>query len=246
MSDHHVDVHHLAAAYALDAVDDGERRAFEAHYHSCEVCRADVADHRETLGQIAAASPALPSAEVKDRVLAEVARTRQLSPLLPDGVGDLAERRRRRQRTVAGTVLAAAAAVMLFVAGAVLVDRGAGPDFGDELAAVLDDPDAQWLTLPPDESVGARGSIRVAWSPDTGRAVALGDELPPAPAGEAYELWLIDDRGPQPMRLLDPAADGGFRGSFDIAAEPAAWGVTVEPDTGSDAPTGDILFLADA
>lgn len=245
MSNDHVDVHHLAAAYALDAVDDVERRAFEAHFHSCEVCRADVADHRETLARVAAASPDEPSPEVRGRVLAEIGRTRQLSPLVPDGADEVTVRRRRHRRTVGGGLLAAAAAVVLFLAGAVLVDLGAGPGFGDEVAAVLADPDARLLSLAPDETVGATGSIRVAWSPDTGRAVVLGDGLPPAPAGQAYELWLIDDTGPRPMRLLDAAADGALRGAFDVDGDPSAWGVTVEPDTGSDAPTGDILFLAE-
>lgn len=244
MSNDQVDVHHLAAAYALDAVDEAERRAFEAHYHECDICRADVVDHRETLAQLAAASPASPSPDVRDRVLAEIARTRQLSPLVPDGAIDLAVRRRRR-RTVAGGVLAAAAAIVLFVAGAVVVDRATGPDLGDEIAAVLDDPDARLVTLAPDDTTGAVGSVRVAWSPTTGRAVVLGDDLAPAPDGRAYELWLIDDAGPQPMRLLDPAADGRVRSAFDVAAEPAAWGVTIEPAGGSDAPTGDILFLSE-
>ncbi|CAN5447795.1 hypothetical protein BH23ACT3_BH23ACT3_19380 [soil metagenome] len=241
----HIDIHHLAAAYALNAVDDAERQAFEAHFHSCEVCRVDVADHRETLARLAAASPVAPSASVRERVLAEINQTRQLSPLLPGGVSDLAERRRRRRRSVSTTLLAAAAAVMMFVAGAFLVDID-GTDFSDEVAAVLDDPDARFVTLAPDETVGATGSVRVAWSPTTGRAVVLGDDLAPAPAGEAYELWLIDADGPQPMRLLDGASDGELRGVFDIATSPAAWGVTIEPETGSAEPTGDILFVAEA
>jgi anti-sigma-K factor RskA len=245
VSNTNIDIHHLAAAYALDAVDEAERQAFEAHYHSCDVCRADVADHRETLARLAAASPVEPSASVKDRVLAEIDQTRQLSPLLPEGVSDLAERRRRRRRTTTTTFLAAAAAVMMFVAGAFLVERG-GASFGDEVAAVLDEPDARFLALSPDESVGAVGSIRVAWSATTGRAVVFGDDLAPAPDGRAYELWLIDADGPQPMRLLDGAASGELRQLFDIGSEPAAWGVTIEPDTGSPQPTGDILFLAEA
>lgn len=244
MSQTHSDIHHLAAAYALDAVDDTERQAFEAHFHSCEVCRADVIDHRETMARLAAASPVAPSASVRDRVLAEITQTRQLSPLLPDGVSELAERRRRRRRTATTAVLAAAAAVMMFVAGAVLVDRGT-TTFSDQVAAVLDEPDARFVTLTPDESAGAAGSIRVAWSASAGRAVVLGDDLAPAPGGQAYELWLIDADGPQPMQLLADASAGELRQVFDIVSEPAAWGVTIEPDSGSLQPTGDILFLAE-
>lgn len=37
-----IDVHHLAAAYALDALDERECVAFEAHYGASEVCRTDI------------------------------------------------------------------------------------------------------------------------------------------------------------------------------------------------------------
>ncbi len=244
MSNANIDIHHVAAAYAVDALDEAERRAFETHFHSCEVCRSDLADHRETLADLAVATAVPPAASLKDRVLAEIDHTRQLSPLLPEGVSSLDEQRRRR-RTIGTTVAAVAAAAIMFVAGALLVDPDGG-GFGDEIAAVLDDPDARFLTLAPDATVGAVGSVRVVWSNSTNRAVVLGDDLPAAPDGEVYELWLIDDAGPTPMRLLDRAADGELRGVFDIDGVPVAWGVTVEPEAGSPQPTGDILFLAEA
>jgi anti-sigma-K factor RskA len=231
------DIHHLAAAYALDAVDDRERAAFEAHYPSCDVCRTDVLEYRDTLAQLADAAPVAPGADVRDRVLAEIARTRQLSPLLP--VSELAERRRRRRR-VLSTTLAAAAAMVLVVAGALLVSRDDQPAFADELAAVLAQPDARLVPLD-----GDAGTVRVVWSDEADRAAFLADDLPAAPDGEAYELWLIDDGGAVPMHLLDPAADGEVRATFDIRASPVAWGVTLEPVEGSAAPTGEILYVAE-
>ena len=47
-----IDIHQLAAAYALDAVDERERAEFEAHYPTCPVCRPEVAGFRETLSQV--------------------------------------------------------------------------------------------------------------------------------------------------------------------------------------------------
>ena len=58
-----IDIHHLSAAYALDALDERERVAFEAHYPSCEVCRGDVQAFRATLAQVAAAQAAGQSAQ---------------------------------------------------------------------------------------------------------------------------------------------------------------------------------------
>ena len=73
-----------------------------------------------------------------------------------------------------------------------------------------------------------------------------GDGLPDPGAGNAYELWLIDEAGPQPMRLLDGASAGEVRRSLAVTGTPQAWGVTIEPSGGSPAPTGEILFSAEA
>ena len=92
--------------------------------------------------------------------------------------------------------------------------------------------------------VDADVGVRVAWSAEEGRAVILGDGLDEAPDGEAYELWLIDADGtPVPMDLLDPAEGGDIGEVVSIDAAPAAWGVTIEPEGGSPAPSGEILFL---
>jgi anti-sigma-K factor RskA len=241
MSD--IDIHHLAAAYALDALDARERAVFEAHYPSCDVCRADVLDFRSTLAVVAEAEAVAPPADLRRRVLDEIAQTRQLSPHLPASVTDLAERRRRRQRTTA-TVVAAAAAAGLFTAGALLVDRGDSPAYATELANVLEQSDARLVTL----DGGGDGRVRVAWSGGAERAVLLADDLPEAPEGMAYELWLIDEQGPVPMNVLDRADGGEIRDAIvidgDADRKPTAWGITLEPAAGSATPTGDILFAA--
>ena len=242
MSD--IDIHHLAAAYALDALDARERVAFEAHYPGCEVCRADVLDFRSTLVVVAEAEAVAPPAELRRRVLDEVARTRQLSPHLSSSVIDLADRRRRRRRTTA-TLLAAAAAVGLFAAGALLNGGSDSPAYATELANVLAHSDARFEALGGD----GEGRVRVAWSGDAERAVLLADDLPEAPDGLAYELWLIDESGPLPMHMLDRADGGEIRDAIamdgDVDRAPMAWGITLEPEAGSTSPTGDILFIAE-
>ena len=242
MSD--IDIHHLAAAYALDALDSRERAVFEAHYPSCDVCRADVIDFRSTLAVVAEADAVPPPADLRRRVLDEIARTRQLSPHLPVGVTDLAERRRRRRR-MSATVLAAAAAVGLFTAGALILGGGDTPAYATELANVLEQSDARLETLGGD----GVGQVRVAWSGEAERAVLLADDLPEAPDGMAYELWLIDESGPLAMNVLDRADGGEIRDAIvidgEVDREPTAWGITLEPAAGSVSPTGDILFVAE-
>ena len=239
-----IDIHHLAAAYALDALDARERAAFEAHYPSCEVCRADVLDFRSTLAVVAEAESMAPPPDLRRRVLDEIAQTRQLSPHLPVGVTDLAERRRRRRRTIA-TVIAAAATAGVFAAGALVVGGDDSPAYATELARVFEHSDAQLVTLDGDGG----GQVRVAWSGGAERAVLLADDLPEAPDGMAYELWLIDESGPVPMNVLDGADGGEIRDAIvidgDSGRQPVAWGITLEPAAGSASPTGDILYVSD-
>lgn len=237
-----IDIHHLGAAYALDALDERERAAFEAHYPSCEVCRGDVLAFRATLAQVAAAQSTTPPPSLKASVMAEIAQTRQLSPLLPDRVSDLAERRRRKQRAIGG-ILAAAAAVVLFVGGVALVGRDGGAAYADALAQVMDAPDGRVMTLEPGEGATGDAMVKVAWSAEEGMAVFMADGLPDTSEGTAYELWFIGDAGPQPMGMLEAVRGGELNAVLDIEGQPSAWGVTVEPESGSPAPTGDILFL---
>jgi anti-sigma-K factor RskA len=231
------DLHHLAAAYALDALDESERRAFEAHYPSCDICTAEVSDYRETAAQLAEVTVTAPPADLRARVMAEIETTRQIAPLLPDKVVDLAERKRRnqpRQRFVA-LVAAAIVAAVGFVGG--LQFAGSGPDNDAVLAA----PDARTIELD-----GDTGSARVVWSRSEDRAVLIATGLADPGDGRAYELWLIDTAGPNPTGLFVPDERGTVRIDLPLEGrQPAAWGITNEPDTGSPQPTGDILLLGE-
>lgn len=76
MSASHEELAALASAYALGALDEGERQAFETHLESCVVCRADVEQwYRVTAALAYAAPPAEPSPIVRARVLSGVAVT---------------------------------------------------------------------------------------------------------------------------------------------------------------------------
>ena len=66
------DLHHLAAAYALDALEPDERAAFEAHYPSCEICSREVVEFRQTAAVLAAQTATPPPADLRAAVMAEV------------------------------------------------------------------------------------------------------------------------------------------------------------------------------
>jgi anti-sigma-K factor RskA len=232
------DIHQLAAAYALDAVDERERAEFEAHYPSCPVCRPEVAGFRETLSQVAAAGAVAPPTSLKANVMAEISATRQLSPLLPGVVVDLATHRLRRQRML--RTMSVAAALILIALGAFVVGRRSGDSNGyaDTAARVFAETDVKIATL----AGTGTGSFTVAWSPTLEQAVVMGDGLVDPGSGKAYELWMIDDAGPHAMHMLDPADGGRVRKPVAVNGSPTQWAVTVEPEAGVEAPTTDPVF----
>jgi anti-sigma-K factor RskA len=230
-----IDVHHLAAAYSLDALEPMERQAFLEHYESCDVCRADVEAFHDALATVADAERTSTPAALRDRVLGEVARTRQLSPVVVPLAG-----RARRRWVSAG--LAAAAVAVLVVVGVVAFSSGRG-QYQDQLAQVMEQPDARMLMLQPK---GATGGFKVAWSNTLHRAVLIGEGLEPAPTGKAYELWLITAKQSMAMYVLDTAPTGEVHRSLDAPQDPSAWAITLEPKSGSAVATGEIMFVAQA
>ncbi|CAN5662117.1 hypothetical protein BH10ACT2_BH10ACT2_27300 [soil metagenome] len=241
-----LDLHHLAAAYALDALDADERMEFEAHYHDCAVCSQDVSDFRSTLAAMAELTVATPPADTKARVLQQIATTRQLSPRV-------AARTLTASPTRRPWLLAAAAALLVFVATtAFVVGRGSQTDdvFAAQLEQVLAEPDVRLVDLPATSDTTA-GHVRVVWSATSGQAAVIGDGLSAPDEGLVYELWLIDDSGPIAAQLLDGAADGEVRRIIPLAGAsgaetPVKWGITIEVAAGSATPHGDVLFLGDA
>lgn len=243
------DLHHLAAAYALDALDADERMEFERHLATCDVCSEDVTSFGAVAANLADASIAAPPNHVKDAVMAKVTATRQVAPLVPQaddapslmpggGAGDvvnLAERRQRKFSVM--NMLAVAAAVALIAVGAIVIagQRG-GPGVDDVIAA----PDALVTQLE-----GEAGSVRIVWSAERDQVAVLADGVGQPEIGFVYELWAIVGGTPTPAGLFE-ADDGVIRDVVDIddvAAE--AWGITIEPEGGSDAPTSEILYYAE-
>lgn len=238
------DIHALVGAYAVDALDPDERTLFEAHLGGCADCRDEVASLREAGAMLSALTETPPPTSLKDRVLADVATVRPLPPDLSNAElprpTDLATRRRRWLPAA----LVAAAAVAVVGAGAVVVqpwDRDQGTE--QQLTAtqqVLRADDAEEVSLDLD---GA--SARLVRSPELGKAVLVTQDMPSAPEGKVYQLWLQDDAGSMiPAGLMPDAANQELLLDGDAASATGA-GITVEPDGGSKVPTSEPIALFD-
>lgn len=105
----------------------------------------------------------------------------------------------------------------------------------------LDAPDMKHV----DFGKGANGRVLV--SPGQGVLLVVSD-LPPAPAGRIYQMWLVPKAGaPRSAGLFQTLTGGkGIRfqpGSFDLS-QTAAVAVSLEPASGSPAPTTTPLIVA--
>ena len=257
------DLHSLAAAYALDALDDDERTAFEAHLAECASCSLAVADQQAAAALLVPDDELVgPPPDLKARVMAQIADTAQLPPVAPEPVAPpvppaapvlpatqhaepstVTPLRRRSEARPPWIALAAAAVVVVVLGfGAVMVLGGDGgtpaPDRTELAAELLEAPDAVTVELQGDTA----GSVQVVYSEAEGRAVVVGEGLDAPGDDRVYQLWAISGDQPTPSETFTPD-DGELGEEFDLTvAPPEAWAITVEPAGGSPAPTGDILF----
>jgi len=81
------DAHTLVAAYAVHALDEGERTDVVEHLGQCDTCRDDLRSFRETATSLAAATAEAPPARMRAAVLARARTTPQLPPLTGERPG---------------------------------------------------------------------------------------------------------------------------------------------------------------
>jgi anti-sigma-K factor RskA len=217
------DLHDLTAAYALDALDEHDVRAYEEHLATCDRCREELATLTEASASLAYGVDApAPAPELRERIL-ETARAERTNvvPLW-----------RRWAAPAAG--IAAAAAIVLAVWGFSLhrqLERERARN-AQQLTAVqiVAQPDAQRITLS-----GANGSLVVS---KTGQAALVLPGLSRAPAGKTYEAWVIESGKPSSAGLFPGGGDVSLVGLTRGVPNGAVVAVTVEPKGGVARPTG--------
>ncbi|MFJ9718091.1 anti-sigma factor domain-containing protein [Streptomyces sp. NPDC101213] len=246
------DPHSLAAPYALDALESGERRRFEKHLDGCDRCAAEVRALSEDAVRLAWSTAAPPPAAMRDRVLAAVRTTpqeparepsRERAPRLPPHVWGMRpppgrSRAPRARRPLFVPFATATAAAALVVASLFAVQAGRTQDRLDaeqararEIAHVLAAPDARAST-----GRDARGgTIGVIASASTGEAVVTLSGHGGLPGGRVHQLWVMrPDARPRSLGLFEGDAPLVATG---LGPSSASLAVTVEPDGGSPQPT---------
>ncbi|MEZ0491174.1 anti-sigma factor [Kineococcus sp. TBRC 1896] len=232
----------LAAAWALDALDDDERAAYEERLRSHRDERADADSLRETASRLSVGTPAPP--HLRAAVLAAVADTPQ-EPA-PANVVDLPAHRARRRGPSRWSALVAAAGILLGAVGlgVGVVNRSGGSDVSaqqearDRITDLLTRPGVRVST------VGASGGGTATLVQAGGEVGVLTSGLPDAGPGRGYQLWLAEGEDLTSAGMLHVTSSGGSAVVVPAAAATGV-GISVEPDGGSRQPTTDPVVFTD-
>jgi anti-sigma-K factor RskA len=230
------DLHILTGVYAVDAIDGTERDRFEHHLNRCQPCSHEVRGLRETATRLAVAVARVPPPQLKVRVMAAAASTRQLPPAIE--VRPVPSRPRTRWLPGVAVGLAAAATVVAIVLSFTLTSTQLQLDATkaqqQAVAAVLNSPDAHLLT----HRTSLGGEVTVVVSHRDRKMIFTTTGLPRLPGAKVYQLWLLGrprtrSAGLLPLpsqgRTAPVLASGLVRGD--------SVGVTVEPAGGTAQPT---------
>lgn len=254
------DLHTLTGAYALDAMDSASEVArFSRHLTRCQACASEVRGFREVATAMAFAATTEAPAEMRGRVMAAVARTRQLPP----EVRTHARPRRTRGTApwipwLSGAVATAAIAVAVFFGftqahtqdqlnaaraqNHTLAAEQARAEAELTQAKQHDQALAQILGAPHVTLLShstTKGGVAVVVLDAAARQLVVATSgLPAPPAGKVYQLWLIG-----PVKIVSagllPAAQAGA--TTPVVATGIVkgdkLGLTVEPAGGSKQPT---------
>jgi hypothetical protein len=230
--------------YALGVAEEPEKSKIREHLNrGCEDCMARMKRARSLASFLGGTAPPMsPSPKLRRRILASVGFEQKRFGWAP--------------------FLAVATALSLFAAfyfsgrerefaviAARLRDQLGRQNVElarlSEAFAILNGPETTMTSFGAGRPAPPKG--RVFMNPSQG-VLLIASNLPPAPAGKRYEMWVIPKGGkPVPAGLFQSESDGTAmhiqRGSVDLSAT-AAVAVTLEDESGALEPTSPILIVA--
>lgn len=235
------DLHTLSGAYALDALEGGERERFERHLAHCRRCADEVRGLTATATGLALAAAEAPPADLRTRVLAAATVTRQLPPVSSPTRASAPESRGRPAAPWGTRLVAGFAALCLVVAvtsgvfGISAEQRLQATQAQNRaISAVLSAPDARIASQP----VTHGGTATVVVSRSERKVVVTTRGLPALPSSRVYQLWFIGPSRVASAGLLPGPSEGRTAPVLASGLQPQdRLGMTVEPAGGTSRPT---------
>ena len=268
----HTDYQDLLAAYALDALDPADGQALGQHLATCEDCREELIALREAGGLLAHASPTVePGEHVRAQILSQVRA--DAGDSRPAKVVQMPQRAKTVWPNLLR--LAAAIAFVALLTGVIVLWRR-DARLQAEMSQLSRQLDAQQHEIQSNRDLVARQQealallnssaahmIQLTGTPtapsaratlvfdkQSGRAVLMTEGLPLPSADKAYEVWFIPKgHSPMPGKVFSVDSSGHAMITELMppeALQNAVIAITVEPKSGSAAPTGAIHLASPA
>lgn len=239
------------ALYAVGSLQPAERATLEKHLSECPDCRRELHELRGDTALLAMCVPhQAPPARARQRLMSAIA----------------AETRETRApkasmwRILIPSLAAAALAIFAVVFWQRDLDlRRQVANLEESLArqqeqlrsanevlATLTDPAAARFTLSA-ANTPPRPQGKAIYARNRGSLIFLATNMPALPPQKAYELWLIPATGaPIPAGIFKPNANGSatvINPPLPGNVEAKTFAITVEPESGSLAPTSQIIMV---
>lgn len=236
----------LIASYALGSLDAEETAAVEALLAESHSARQELAQYQQVSDLLGMAVPDVePSASFEDRLFSRLGLETEPSPaveLKPAAprpqvatpqrsfFQQLSDLFARPAWQMAGGM---AMVLLLFGSGFLMMqNRQMRADLFDQAGTL------PTLQLASPTNLAATGMIVLSMDGVNGTAII--DQMPPAPAGQEYQLWLIDGETVEPGPTFN-LNEVGYGARWVVSDNPLEsyrrFSVTLEPAGGSDQPT---------
>lgn len=254
----HDEIQELIPAYVLDAVDASERARVEQHVPQCTACAGVVAFYQQVSESLAlAVSPVEPPPDLKPRVLA--AALPKVTPQADPAPSFIARVGNGLSGVLRSPAFSAVALLLIIALGAwdlslenqisqqaasnakMFADLSRQREFMVAMAYANGQPKELWGTQVASRAVG-----RLYGSANETTLALVALDMPVLPAGKVYQIWLLDSNG-----------DRTSGGTFTVDDQGRGWliirvpkplgnyqgvGITMEPEGGSPAPTGEKML----
>lgn len=238
------------ALHALGVLEGDERGLLERHLEQCAACRRELEQLRGDMALMALSTAGpVPPRRARQRLLQAVGREPRRAAAPPPGWWRLVP-------WVAAAALALGLVAMWLQNSdlrrrvVVLQNQSAQQQTelqrAREVVSTLTATDAMRVTLiaakNPPQPEGKAIYVR-----DRSSLIFLASHFQALPPQKAYELWLIPTNGaPIPAGIFKPDAHGSatvINPPLPAGVEAKAFAITVEPESGSSAPTMPILMI---
>lgn len=242
----------LIPEYAFGLTSSEETRLVEAYVRDCPEASDQLADFRNLQADMRSGVQQIePPTALAERLAAAID---SLAPVSAHRVPV------RRQRLPVAWLVAAAAIMALITSNLYWLIRANNPEpastesteYANEpvtpgnVALVLSDTNVlRWVHLPPSQQ-NTKASAVLMWNAQSGIGLIYATNFPQLTSGTTYQLWLTNgtDRVSAGTFTVDQNGKGAMLFHITQSIDEYTWArITLEPITGSPAPTGSVVVV---